>query len=86
MLPLAGLAAGVTPAGAGPGVLPRAGSGRADFWALAGTANGVRGLLSPGRGEAPPGRWWGGGTTPGEEDGGAAMPGLGVAFRFIFSA
>ena len=66
------------PAGAGPGVLPRAGKGRADFWALAGTARGESGVATPGRvtgvgapgarGEAtgtPAGRGVGRGIAPG---------------------
>lgn len=54
MLPLAGAVTGVGPAGLGspagerPGALPRAGRGSADFWALAGTARGVRGVEMPG--------------------------------------
>ncbi|MEY2852276.1 MAG: hypothetical protein RL549_975 [Verrucomicrobiota bacterium] len=96
MLPLAGAAVGggTAPAGlgkvpglgaltgAGPGTLPRAGRGRADFWALAGTARGERVVDEVGRGAVtgiPAGM--GVGVVPV-----VAMPGLGVGLRLIFSA
>ena len=96
MLPLAGAAVGAgtapaglgkvpglgEPTGAGPGTLPRAGRGRADFWALAGTARGERVVAEVGRGAAtgtPAGM--GAGVVPV-----VAMPGLGVGLRLIFSA
>lgn len=75
MLPLpVGSTAGAV--GEGPGALPRAGKGREDFWALAGTARGASGLLTPGRGTDPAG---GTGLR-------AAIPGFGVGLRLIFSA
>lgn len=94
MLPLAG--AGATglgmPAGAGPGALPRAGRGSWDFWALAGTARGDRGVETVGRGTGP-GFGVATGTPVGKGVGrGAAwglreaMPGLGTGLRLIFSA
>ncbi len=90
MLPLAGAAVGDgtapaglgAPTGAGPGTLPRAGRGREDFWALAGTARGERVVAEVGRGAAtgiPAGM--GAGVVPV-----VAMPGLGVGLRLIFSA
>ena len=99
MLPLAGAGAGAAglgrAAGAGPGTLPKAGRGRADFWALAGTAKGVSGVERPGRGTAPgvpAGVGFGRGTTPGAAVGvieagvEAAIPGFGATFRFALSA
>ena len=59
----------------GAGVVPRVGRGRLDFWALAGTERGERGVEEEGRGLAP-----------GEVGERAARPGLGVGLRLIFSA
>ena len=59
------------------------GSGNGDFWALAGTARGVREVPTPVRGMVPAGLK-GAGEDP--DEAAVAIPGFGAGFRLIFSA